>query len=210
MTTTSMKLILSTLPILIVGFILEFSTGNVHRQFVYNGFTCSNFTLDGAARITSIGLIELTNDTARFKGHAVYPSPLRFCLSPDGMVQSFSLSFVFGILSSFGNIRGHGFAFFISLRIDFSEAFSIQFLGLFNSTNNGSLSNHIFAVELDTIQNTEFGDIDNKHVGIDINRLNSLKSHPTPTQLASTITVRTTSSQTYPSLVVGQSKLGRV
>ncbi|CAL5052562.1 unnamed protein product [Urochloa decumbens] len=176
-TTTSMKLVLSILPILIVGFIPEFSTGNDHTQFVYTGFTGSKFTLDGAARITSTGLIELTNDTARVKGHAVYPSPLRFRLSPDGLVQSFSTSFVFGILSSFGDIRGHGFAFFISPSNDFTEAFPIQFLGLFNSTNNGSLSNHIFAVELDTIQNIEFADIDNNHVGIDINSLNSLKSN---------------------------------
>ncbi|CAL5043146.1 unnamed protein product [Urochloa decumbens] len=177
MTTNSMKIILSILPILIVGFIPEFSTGNDHTQFIYTGFTGSNFTLDGAARITSTGLIELTNDTARVKGHAVYPSPLRFRRSPDGMVQSFSTSFVFGILSSFGDIRGHGFAFFISPSNDFTEAFPIQFLGLFNSTNNGSLSNHIFAIELDTIQNIEFADIDNNHVGIDINSLNSLKSN---------------------------------
>ncbi|CAN6207885.1 unnamed protein product [Urochloa humidicola] len=173
-----MKLILFILPILIVGLIPEFSAGNDHTQFVYTGFTGSNFTLDGAARITSTGLIELTNDTARVKGHAVYPSPLRFRLSPDdSMVPSFSTSFVFGILSSFGDIRGHGFAFFISTSKDFTEAFPIQFLGLFNSTNNGSSSNHIFAIELDTIQNTEFGDIDNNHVGIDINSLNSLKSN---------------------------------
>ncbi|CAN6197901.1 unnamed protein product [Urochloa humidicola] len=177
MTTTRTKLILPILPILIVGLIPEFNTGNDHAQFAYTGFTGSNFTLDGAARITSTGLIELTNDTARVKGHAVYPSPLRFRLSPNGLVQSFSTSFVFGILSSFGDIRGHGFAFFIGPSKDFSEAFPIQFLGLFNSTNNGSLSNQIFAIELDTIQNTEFGDIDNNHVGIDINSLNSLKSN---------------------------------
>ena len=131
MTTTSMKLILSILPILIVGFIPELSTGNDHRQFAYTGFTNSNLTLDGAARITSTGVIELTNDTARIKGHAVYPSPLRFRLSPDGMVQSFSTSFVFGILSSFGDIRGHGFAFFIGPSNDFTEAFSNPIFGAF-------------------------------------------------------------------------------
>jgi serine/threonine protein kinase len=173
-----MKLILSVVPILVVGFIPELSTGNDHGQFVYAGFTNSNLTLDGAARITSTGVIELTNDTARIKGHAVYPSPLRFRLSPDGMVQSFSTSFVFGILSSFGDIRGHGFAFFIGPSNDFTEAFPLQFLGLINSTNNGSSINQIFAIELDTILNTEFGDIDNNHVGIDINSLNSLRSHP--------------------------------
>ncbi|RLM56184.1 hypothetical protein C2845_PM10G09780 [Panicum miliaceum] len=177
MTTTSMKLILSVVPILVVGFIPELSTGNDHGQFVYTGFTNSNLTLDGAARITSTGVIELTNDTARIKGHAVYPSPLRFRLSPDGMVQSFSTSFVFGILSSFGDIRGHGFAFFIGPSNDFTEAFPIQFLGLINSTNNGSSINQIFAIELDTILNTEFGDIDNNHVGIDVDSLNSLRSH---------------------------------
>ena len=50
-------------------------------------------------------------------------------------------------------------------------------MGLFNSINNGSSVNQIFAIELDTIQNTEFGDIDNNHVGIDINSLNSLRSN---------------------------------
>nr|CAB3470378.1 unnamed protein product [Digitaria exilis] len=161
----------------LVGFSPEFIIAMYHEEFVYNGFTGSNLAVDGAARITSTGLIELTNDTARVKGHAIYPSPLRFRHSPDGMVQSFSVSFVFGILSSFGDIRGHGFAFFISPSEDFTEAFPIQFLGLFNSLNNGSSYNHIIAIEFDTIQNIEFADIDNNHVGIDINSLNSLKSH---------------------------------
>ncbi|XP_062228783.1 L-type lectin-domain containing receptor kinase SIT2-like [Phragmites australis] len=171
-----MKLVLSILLFQIVGLRSAFSTGSAPEQFVYTGFTGSNLTLDGAARITSTGLIELTNETARIKGHAFYPSPLRFRQSPHGTVKSFSLSFVFGILSSYGDIRGHGFAFFIGPSNDFSAAFPIQFLGLFNATNNGSLSNHIFAIELDTIQNTEFGDINNNHVGIDINSLNSLNS----------------------------------
>lgn len=176
------KLITMTMTILlflIVGFIPELcvAASSDHEQFVFTGFTGSNLSLDGAARITSTGLIELTNDSARIKGHAFHPSPLRFRRSSDGTVQSFSVSFVFGILSSFGDIRGHGFAFFVSPSKDFSGAYPIQFLGLFNSTNNGSLSNHIFAVELDTIQNTEFGDINDNHVGIDINSLNSLKSY---------------------------------
>jgi serine/threonine protein kinase len=162
---------------LILGFVVSpfCSGGSDHEQFVFTGFRDSNLILDGAARITPTGLIELTNDTARIKGHAIYPSPLRFRQSPSGTVQSFSLSFVFGILSSFGDIRGHGFAFFISQSSDFQTAFPIQFLGLFNSTNNGSSTNHIFAVELDTIRNIEFRDINDNHVGIDINSLNSLK-----------------------------------
>jgi hypothetical protein len=171
----NMKLLLPILLFLIP----EFSTvisGSNPLQFVYNGFTGSNLTLDGSARITSTGLIELTNDTSRIKGHAFYPSPLRFRHSLDSTVQSFSVSFVFGLLSSFSDIRGHGLAFFIAPSTDFTSAFPIQFMGLLNSTNNGNSSNHIFAVELDTVQNTEFGDIDNNHVGIDVNSLSSLKS----------------------------------
>jgi hypothetical protein len=39
-------------------------------------------------------------------------------------------------------------------------------------------TNHIFAVELDTIQNTELSDIDGNHLGIDINGLKSEKAAP--------------------------------
>ena len=35
-----------------------------------------------------------------------------------------------------------------------------------------------FAVELDTIQNKEFGDINNNHIGINLNGLNSSTSQP--------------------------------
>ncbi|XP_077236878.1 L-type lectin-domain containing receptor kinase SIT2-like [Tasmannia lanceolata] len=52
----------------------------------------------------------------------------------------------------------------------------VQNLGLFSSSNNGNSSNHVVAVELDTVQNLEFGDIDDDHVGIDINSLNSTNS----------------------------------
>ncbi|EMS52128.1 L-type lectin-domain containing receptor kinase V.9 [Triticum urartu] len=139
-------------------------------------------TRHSATRVRAAGLsrtvrAERTRATFRIKGHAFHPAPVRFREAPNGTVRSFSISFVFGILSSFGDIRGHGFAFFIALSTDLSAAFPIQFLGLINATNNGSTSNHLFAVELDTIQNTEFGDIDNNHVGVDINSLNSVKSN---------------------------------
>ncbi|XP_066373549.1 L-type lectin-domain containing receptor kinase SIT2-like [Miscanthus floridulus] len=38
------------------------------------------------------------------------------------------------------------------------------------------LCNHIFAVELDTIQNSEFKDINDNHIGININSLHSIQS----------------------------------
>ncbi|KAM1525233.1 hypothetical protein COP2_009928 [Malus domestica] len=56
-------------------------------------------------------------------------------------------------------------------------AFLTQYLGLFNNTNNGNEANHVFAIELDSIQNIKLGDINN-HVRIDINGLHSKKLAP--------------------------------
>ncbi|KAF2303199.1 hypothetical protein GH714_014516 [Hevea brasiliensis] len=51
-------------------------------------------------------------------------------------------------------------------------------LGLFNETNNGNDTNHVVAVELDTVYSydSKFGDINDNHVGIDINGLRSYES----------------------------------
>ncbi|KAJ4896208.1 L-type lectin-domain containing receptor kinase V.5 [Raphanus sativus] len=55
-------------------------------------------------------------------------------------------------------------------------ASSDQYLGLFNETNNGNVSNNLIAVELDIHKDDEFGDIDDNHVGININGLRSVVS----------------------------------
>ena len=47
-------------------------------------------------------------------------------------------------------------------------------MGLLNSTSNNGPGDHFFAVELDTIKNNEFHDIDDNHVGVDINTLTSV------------------------------------
>jgi hypothetical protein len=144
-----------------------------NEQFVYSGFTGAPLTLDGTAVITSSGLLELTNGTAQLKGHAVHPAPLRFRRSAGGPVRSFSASFVFGIIPAYADLSGHGIVFFVG-KNNFSGALPSQYLGLLNSSNNGNASNHIFGVELDTIQSTEFNDPNDNHVGIDINSLKSV------------------------------------
>jgi hypothetical protein len=69
-----------------------------HDQFVYSGFADSNIILDGVAIITpDDGLVDLTNAHERFVGHMFYPTPLRFRKSPSALVQSFSVSFAFGV-----------------------------------------------------------------------------------------------------------------
>ncbi|XP_078153389.1 L-type lectin-domain containing receptor kinase SIT2-like isoform X2 [Carex rostrata] len=141
-------------------------------EFTFNGFTGANLTLDGVAYIESNGLLRLTNDTSQMKGHSFYPSPIRF----GSTTSSFSTTFVFAITSEDLDLSGHGIAFFISPSKNLSSALPSQYLGLLNIQNNGNPSNHIFAIELDTIYNSEFQDINDNHVGIDINSLKSTKS----------------------------------
>ncbi|KAK1276501.1 L-type lectin-domain containing receptor kinase IV.1 [Acorus gramineus] len=150
-------------------------------DFLFHGFRdAKNLSLDGAAEITQDGLLKLTNTTVRLKGHAFHTFPLRFHGSRGGgnttVVSSFSTSFVFAIVPMYSQLGGHGITFAVSPSKDLSWSLPIQYLGLFNVTDVGSSSNHMFAVELDTVQNTEFGDIDENHVGIDVNSLRSVNS----------------------------------
>ncbi|GJN24442.1 hypothetical protein PR202_gb12180 [Eleusine coracana subsp. coracana] len=139
------------------------------------GFTGANLILDGVASITPNGLLELTNGPARLKGHAFHPTPFHFSKN-NRTLQSFSITFIFAIYCIHTDICGHGIALVISARNNFSDAMPSQYMGLINSYNNGNASNHFFAVELDTNDNDEFKDIDNNHVGIDINGLDSVNS----------------------------------
>ncbi|KAF8779163.1 hypothetical protein HU200_002839 [Digitaria exilis] len=153
------------------------TTDTGEDQFVYSGFSRSILDLDGAATITPDGVLELTNHTVHIKAHAFYPSPWLLRKSPGEMVQSFSVSFVFGMVPIYSDKCTDGMTFLISPTKDFSGAQASQYLGLLNKTIDGQKSNHIFAVELDSSQNTEFGDIDDNHIGIDIYSLTSTKSN---------------------------------
>ncbi|KAJ1701717.1 hypothetical protein LUZ63_001496 [Rhynchospora breviuscula] len=141
-------------------------------EFTFNGFTGSNLMLDGVASIESNGLLRLTNNTSQKKGHAFYPSPVRF----GSNTSSFSTTFVFVFVPEKSGIGGQGMAFFISPTNNLSTAMAAEYLGLFNEENEGKSTNHIFAVEFDTIQNEEYEDKNNNHVGININSLTSNQS----------------------------------
>lgn len=144
-------------------------------QFLFSGFAGANITLDGVATITPEGLVDLTNAHKRLIGHMFYPTALHFRKSPNSTVQSFSVSFAFGIHPNYR--PSQGLAFFIAKSMNFSSAIDLQYFGIFNTENQGNLSNHIFAVEIDTLLNSELRDIDANHIGIDINNVISNESH---------------------------------
>ncbi|XP_028783461.1 L-type lectin-domain containing receptor kinase IV.1-like [Neltuma alba] len=167
------KLIMESVLLLVTTMVHIYMSG-ADTSFIFNnGFQSANLTMDGVSEITPNGLLRLTNETVLQKGHAFYPNPIVFTNT-----SSFSTTFVFAIRPIPPTSGGHGMAFVISPTKAFPGALATQYLGLFHDTNNGDPTNHVFAVEIDIVQTIEFGDIDNNHVGIDINGLKSMKSAP--------------------------------
>lgn len=152
--------------------------------FTFNGFQSKNISLDGVAMIAPNGLLELTNFTYQ-QGQAFYSNPINFknnnsskIGTSTSSVSSFSTTFVFAIVPKFSQLSAHGISFVIAPTKNLSNAAANEYFGVFNSTNNGNTANHVFAVELDTIKNLQLDDINENHVGIDINGLNSSMSKP--------------------------------
>ncbi|KAI8525466.1 hypothetical protein RHMOL_Rhmol13G0232500 [Rhododendron molle] len=145
------------------------------NQFVYNGFKGAPIHLDGVAKIHSNGLLQLTNTSKQQVGRAFYQIPVRFYTSSSTLTQviSFSTHFVIAIVPVIPNLSGHGMTFSISPSMDFNKAVGSQYFGLLNSSDNGLPSNHLLAIEFDTLSNPEFNDINDNHVGIDVNSLKS-------------------------------------
>uniref|UniRef100_A0A0E0A7Q9 non-specific serine/threonine protein kinase n=1 Tax=Oryza glumipatula TaxID=40148 RepID=A0A0E0A7Q9_9ORYZ len=164
------------------------AVGGDSDHFRYDGFAGAPLDLDGMAVVEPDGKLMLTNVTSQLKGHAFHPAPLSFVAPPPkpnatatasaAAVRSFSTTFVFAIAAEYVTVSGNGLAFFVAPSKNLSAALPSQFLGLFNSENNGNASNRVFAVELDTIRNPEFGDINGNHVGVDVNGLASVASMP--------------------------------
>ncbi|GAV70340.1 Pkinase domain-containing protein/Lectin_legB domain-containing protein, partial [Cephalotus follicularis] len=152
-------------------------------EFIFSGFSGAknnnhSLSLNGAAGIENKGILRLTDDTLRVLGHAFYSSPIQFKNSTSNKAVSFSTAFAFACIPQYPKLGGHGLAFTISPTKELAGALPSQYLGLFNANNIGNFTNDVFAVEFDTVQDFEFGDINDNHVGIDINSLISNKSVP--------------------------------
>ncbi|CAN6871267.1 unnamed protein product, partial [Brassica oleracea] len=109
---------------------------------------------------------KLTSASEHQTGHVFYKKPIGLSSSKP---LSFSTHFVCALVPRPGYEGGHGIAFVVSPSMDFSHAQPNRYLGVFNTSTIVSPSSHVLAVELDIIWNPEFSDIDNNHVGIDVN-----------------------------------------
>ncbi|KAG8490902.1 hypothetical protein CXB51_014080 [Gossypium anomalum] len=166
-------------PVLfILVFIILSSHSVLSLDFVFNGFNSTNLFLYGIAQIDS-RILTLTNETSFAIGRALYSSKIPTKTPNSSDVHPFSTSFIFSMAPSMNKdtLPGHGLVFIFTPNTGINGTTASQNLGLFNLSNNGDPTNHVFGVEFDVFANQEFDDIDDNHVGIDINSLTSTTSH---------------------------------
>lgn len=173
-----MMVLLLRAPILVPTLFICFCLALIHASaqdtnILFNRFDgSSNMTLSGIAALDS-GLIRLTNVSTRLFGRALYSFPVKMKNPSTNLTSSFSTTFVFCITPMYPTLGGHGMAFLMTPSLDSTSAYPSQYLGLLNSSNNGNASDHLFAVEFDVVQDLEFEDINDNHVGINLNSLTS-------------------------------------
>ncbi|KAH0928286.1 hypothetical protein HID58_014013 [Brassica napus] len=134
------------------------------------------FIPTGSVGIGYNGYFTLTNTTKHTHGQAFDSNPVTFTNSSTNITTSFSINFFFAIVPEHDQQGSHGMAFVISPTRGLPGASSDQYLGIFNETTNGKASNNVIAIELDIHKDEEFGDIDDNHVGVNINGMRSVVS----------------------------------
>ncbi|WZZ64527.1 hypothetical protein YC2023_075897 [Brassica napus] len=126
------------------------------------------------------GALSMTRDNIPFShGQGLYTDPIPFKPSNNtsSSVYSFKTSFTFSITPRKSNPNpGHGLAFIVVPTVNYDQDSTRGFLGLVNKTTNGNPNNHLFAVEFDVFQDKRFGDINDNHVGVNVNSVNSMVS----------------------------------
>ncbi|XP_028782997.1 probable L-type lectin-domain containing receptor kinase VII.2 [Neltuma alba] len=146
-------------------------------EFVYNtDFKSSNIFLCGNSSIQS-SILVLSNRSFFSISRAFYPYKIPTKAANSSTPLPFATSFIFSIAPIKHFLTGHGFAFIFSPTRGLNGTTSSQYIGFLNFTNEGNPQNHAFGVEFDVRKNVEFNDINDNHVGIDINSLTSFTSH---------------------------------
>ncbi|KAK7395076.1 hypothetical protein VNO78_15618 [Psophocarpus tetragonolobus] len=173
-----------TLLVFLLFLSLSHQVASNSNHLVFEGFDeNSELNLEGSSIIKTSRLLKLTNRSTSIIGHAFYAKPFLMVNKTDPPLQpyalSFSTSFVFSIVSPNSGSGGFGLAFTIAPSTQFPGAAAGHYLGLFNYTSDGHDSNHIFAVEFDTVNGYK-GDSDSEgnHVGVNINGMDSKFTEP--------------------------------
>lgn len=151
-------------------------------SFSYQNFTKQNekdFITTEHSYI-AFDAIQVTGDArgtsiSNLSGRIWYSQPLNLWNRKKNITASFNSTFIINITPQ-SDPWGEGLAFILTKE---SSPNSIpdnsdgQWLGIVNASTNGSSSSNIFAVEFDT-RKSYLDDLDDNHVGIDINSINSV------------------------------------
>ncbi|KAF9610831.1 hypothetical protein IFM89_025197 [Coptis chinensis] len=153
---------------------LQFSSAT---EFVFNRFNSTDLLFFGNATLSS-NILSLTAESSFSIGRVLYPTKIHTRSPNSTNLLPFSTSFIFSIARIKNTLPGHGLVFVFTPHTGIQGTSSAQHLGLFNWTNNGDHNNHVFGIEFDVFKNQEFNDINENHVGVDVNSLTSLAAEP--------------------------------
>jgi hypothetical protein len=140
------------------------------------------------------GALQVTQDSAgsskivtlyNNSGRIFFKTPFKLwdSDSDDGKIASFNTSFLVNVFRlNNGETPGEGLAFIIAPSLTIPLNSSGGYLGLTNATTDGNVTNRFVAVELDTVKQ-DF-DINNNHMGLDINSVHSNVSVPLDFEIA--------------------------
>ncbi|KAK6934608.1 Legume lectin domain [Dillenia turbinata] len=155
-------------------FLLRFSIAH-DISFQFQSRTLRNLTLLGDAYLRN-GVVGLTRDLGvptSSSGSLIYNNPITFLDPLSNSIASFSTKFSFSISNVNPTSYGDGLTFFLSPD-NRTLGSPGGYLGLVNSSQ--LTKNKFIAVEFDTKLDTHFSDLNENHVGLDIDSLNSIKT----------------------------------
>ncbi|KAI4300680.1 hypothetical protein L6164_034029 [Bauhinia variegata] len=117
---------------------------------------------------------DLSRDITNKSGRAFYGKPYRLWSKKKNQTAAFNTTFVLNILPRTSPVGGEGLAFILAADTSLPENSEGRWLGIVNSTTNGTVQAAILAVEFDT-RNSSIDDGPDDHVGISINSVYSIK-----------------------------------
>ncbi|KAI3513585.1 hypothetical protein L1887_20921 [Cichorium endivia] len=160
--------------LLLLSFIFTFASSSSSTQPA----PTKNLTLIGSAHLKNNSIIltqELTTCNSRSNspvGRVLHSFPIRFLRSSSNSTVSFSTRFTFTVITPIPPcLAGDGIAFLIA-----SDPNSLPHTDGYLGLPDSPASHPFFAIEFDTTFNPGLGDINDNHVGIDVDSVISVAS----------------------------------
>ncbi|KAI5061367.1 hypothetical protein GOP47_0023872 [Adiantum capillus-veneris] len=158
---------------LLILFFLAHCDAATMASFAYSGFDSPQARAEiicfqnASFQERSLQLTE--TGATQASGRCLYNTPVQLLASGTLAPLSFSTQFIFYIQPSTTSDLADGMAFVMAPTLGGIANSSQGFLGIFSNETSGKNSTHTLAIEFDTYKNPEHQDMDNNHIGIDVN-----------------------------------------